>query len=213
MEDMITDSDGEDFITGLTKMSGDEERKDIAIVAKGSEYIEASIADDEWMQHRQDLVTFKGKGPPRGGRGSGSGILSSGRGRGRGQRSEALITFPPRKVCTSSCDCASECWIQEPGKAPHPVRIPTSAEDFLAGGPLSVGSDSRRKRVRDSSSSSGTSLAICGAEESKGDYSFPPPSRNSITDLPAPQFALPKPLPAFPSLEALRQYNILVDGA
>ena len=93
------------------------------------------------------------------------------------------------------------------------MRIPTSAEDFLAGGPLTVGSDFRRKRVRDSSSSSGTSLAICGAEESKGDYSFPPPSQNFITDLPAPQFASPKPLPAFPALEALRQYNILVDGA
>ena len=52
VEDMITDSDGEDFITGLTKISGDEERKDIAIVAKGSEYIEASIVDDERMQHR-----------------------------------------------------------------------------------------------------------------------------------------------------------------
>ena len=77
VEDMITDSDGEDFITGLTIISGDEERKDIAIVAKGSEYIEASIADDEWMQHRQGLVTFKGRGPPRAGRGSGSGILSS----------------------------------------------------------------------------------------------------------------------------------------
>ena len=187
---------------------------DVAIVAKkGGEYIEATIADDEWMQHRQDLVTYQGRGPLRAGRGSGSGIPSSGRGRGRGQRSEALITFPPRKVCTSSCDCASECWIQEPGKAPHPVRIPTSEEDFLAGGPLTVGSDSRRKRVRDSSSSSDTSLEICGAEESKGDYSFPPPSRNSITDLPAPQFASPEPLPVFPALEALRQYIILVDGA
>ena len=93
------------------------------------------------------------------------------------------------------------------------MQIPTSAEEFLSGGPLTVGIDSSRKRVRDSSGSSGTSLEIIGAEESKVDYSFPPPSRNSSTDLPAPQIASPEPLPVFPALEALRQYSILVDGA
>ena len=92
------------------------------------------------------------------------------------------------------------------------MRIPTSAGKFLSGGPLTVGTDSRRKRVRDSFGSRDTSF-LDGAEESNGDYSFPPPSRYSITDLPAPQFASPEPLPVFPALEALRQYSILVDGA
>ena len=110
------DSDGEDFVVGLAQITGDRERMDVAIVAKGSEYIEATAVDDEWMQDRQDLVTYHGRGAPAAGRGSGRGVSHSGRGRGRGQRSsEALITFP-WKVCTTSCDCASNCWIQEPGE-------------------------------------------------------------------------------------------------
>ena len=116
------DSDGEDFVVGLAQITGDRKRMDAAIVAKGSEYIEAIAVEDEWMQDRQDLVTYHGRGAPAAGRrGSGRGVSLSGRDRGRGQRSsEALITFP-RKECTTSCDCASNCWIQEPGKAPHPV--------------------------------------------------------------------------------------------
>jgi hypothetical protein len=116
------DSDGEDIAAGLEQISGDKKQMDIAVVVtKGGEYIEASIADDEWMQDHQDLVTYHGRGAQAAGRGSGRGASLSGRGRGRGQRSEALITIPPQKVCTSSCDCASERWIQEPGKAPHSV--------------------------------------------------------------------------------------------
>ena len=91
------DSDGEDFVAGLEQISaGDKQQMDIAVVVtKGGEYIEASIADDEWMQDRQDLVTYHGRGAQAAGRGSGRGASLSGRGRGRGQCSEALITFPP----------------------------------------------------------------------------------------------------------------------
>ena len=101
-----------------------------------------------------------------------------------------------------------------PGKALHPVRIPTSAEEFLSGGPLAVDINSRRKRIRNSSCSSGASLPeILGVEKSKEDTSFPPPSRNFSMDLPTPQFASSEPPQIFPALEALRQYSILVDGA
>ena len=137
------------------------------------------------MQDSQDLITYQGRGAPAAGRGSGRGDFHSGRGRGRGRgrSSEALIAFP-RKVCKTSCDCASNCWIQEPGKAPHPVQIPTSAEEFLSGGPLVDEINSRRN----SSGSSSTSFhEIFGAEESKGDASFPPPSRSSSMDLPTPR--------------------------
>ena len=49
LQDLV--SDGEDFAAGLEKITGDKERIDVAVVAsKGSEYIEALIADDEWMQ-------------------------------------------------------------------------------------------------------------------------------------------------------------------
>ena len=200
------DSDGEDFVAGLEQITGGKEEMDIAVVVtKEGEYIEASIADDEWMQDRQDLVTYQGRGAQAAGRGSGRGVSLSGRGRGRGQRSEALITFPPRKVCASSCDCASECWIQEPGKAPHPVRIPTSVGEFLSSGPLADDITSRRKRVRDSPNSSGSSLhEILGAEEFKGDTSFPSPSRISSSDLLVPTSASSEPSHVFPALEALR---------
>jgi len=150
---------------------------------------------------------------PAAGRGSDRVVLLSGRGRGRGQRSEASIALP-RKVCTTSCYCASNYWIEEPGKAPHPVRIPTSAEELLSGGPLAVDINSRQKRIRNSSCSSGASLPeILGVDKSKEDTSFPPPSRNFSMDLPTPQFASSEPPQVFPALEALRQYSILVDGA
>jgi hypothetical protein len=81
------DSDGEDFVVGLAQITGDRERMDVAIVAKGSEHIAAIAAEDEWMQDRQDLVTYQGRGALAAGRGSGRGVSLSGRGRGRGQHS------------------------------------------------------------------------------------------------------------------------------
>jgi hypothetical protein len=65
------DSDGEDFVVGLAQITGDRERMDVAIVAKGREYIEATAVEDEWMQDRQDLVTYHGRGAPAAGRGGG----------------------------------------------------------------------------------------------------------------------------------------------
>ena len=59
------DSDGEDFVVGLAQITGDRERMDVAIVAKGSEYIEATAVEDEWMQDRQDLVTYRSSGRQR----------------------------------------------------------------------------------------------------------------------------------------------------
>ena len=151
------DSEGKDFVACLAQITGDRERMVVAIVPKGSKYIAATVVEDEWMQDRQDLITYQGRGAPAAGRGSGRVVLLLGRGRGRGQRSEASIALP-RKVCTTSCDCASNCWIEEPGKAPHTVRIPTSAEEILSGGPLAVDMNSRRKRIRNSSCASGASL-------------------------------------------------------
>ena len=81
------DSDGEDFVVGLAQITGDRERMDVAIVAKGSDHIAAIAAEDEWMQDRQDLVTYQGRGALAAGRGSGRGVSLSGRGRGRGQHS------------------------------------------------------------------------------------------------------------------------------
>ena len=94
------------------------------------------------------------------------------------------------------------------------MRIPTSAGEFLSSGPLADDITSRRKRVRDSPDSSGSSSPeILGAEDSKGDTSFPPPSRISSSDLSVPTSASSESSHVFPALEALRQYSILVDGA
>ena len=56
-------------------------------MAKGSEHIAAIAAEDEWMQDRQDLVTYQGRGALAAGRGSGRGVSLSGRDRGIGQHS------------------------------------------------------------------------------------------------------------------------------
>ena len=98
----------EDFVAGLAQITGDKGWIDVAVVAKEREYIAASIADDEWMQHRQDLITYQGRGPPAAGRGSRRGVILSGRGRGTGRSSETLIDSP-QKVCVTSYDFASKC--------------------------------------------------------------------------------------------------------
>ena len=98
----------EDFVAGLAQITGDKGWMDVAVVAKESEHIAASIADDEWMQHRQDLITYQERGPPAAGRGSSRCVILSGRGRGTGRSSKTLIDSP-QKVCVTSCDCASKC--------------------------------------------------------------------------------------------------------
>ena len=139
--------------------------------------------------------------------------MGRGRGRERGQNCKSLSANRTRQACPPSCECLSVCWIKKPDKAPFPVRVPASAEEFL-GGPSADEINFRRKRSRDSSELSSTSLQeVLGLEESKGEPFSPLSSQNTSINPSLSTYASPRPPSVFPTLEALRQYSILVDGA